>query len=231
MRKVCYCSLCSVYNQRFFDTQTKKVIFSNDFCENLVEFSISEIHYKAYKVLPTFKRMNTILNCKDGVESPEEVIIELEPDINSQIDACYQSYITNKEPLIFLTDCVNYCKKFSFSSASEVFEGNLGRLEYVYTKLVNSGLIANDFIFPEIKMETKYDFFKLNPEFFENKLSFEDFEKYESVFEPNGLEPFTQSTESLYHYHIGKDSLRSIKSSNEFILGLGLVNLMIYLIK
>lgn len=211
MRKGFYCSLCSVYNQRFFDTQTKKIIFSNDFCENLVEFSVSEIHYKAKKVLPVFSRMNTVINCKDNVESPEEMKIELDKEDVNKIHSCYVSYVTSKDPMKFLGDCIDYCKTYSMSEASDVFEGNLGRLDYLHNKIVESGLIANDLIFLDLRMDTVYFFYKLNPEFFENKLSFEDFQKYENVFEPNGLEPFTQSTQSLYHYQMGKNPLKLIR--------------------
>lgn len=232
MRKGFYCSICSVYNQRFFDTQTKKLIFSNDFCENLVEFSVSETHYKAKKVLPVFNRMNTIINCKDKIESPEEILIELEAEDFEKIDKCYNSYRDHREPLIFINNCIDYCRKFSLSSASEIFEGNLSKILYIYNKIVASGLIANDLIFPAFDMKANYHFEKLNPEFFENKLSFEDLEKYELTFEPNGLEPFTQSTKSLYHYQLSKDPLRFIKNtSHTNIVAVSLVGLMIYLFK
>lgn len=229
MRKGFYCTLCSVYNQRFFNTQTKKVIFSNDFCENLVEFSISEIQYKVKKVLPIFRRMNKILNCKDGIDAPEEIPIELSDEIVGQIDECYDSYSKNKDPSAYIHDCINYCKRFSLSAASEVYEGNLGRLEYVHNKIVSSGLISNDRIFPDLDMDVQYDFYKLNPEFFENKLSFEDFEKYENVFEPNGLEPFTRSTSSSYHYQLGKNPLKSIKSTFIlYITTIGILGLFVF---
>ena len=230
MRKGFYCSLCSVYNQRFFDTQTKKIILSNDFCENLVEFSISEVHYKVKKVLPIFKRMSTIINCKDNIDSPEEIQIEINTELVNKVDSCYNTYIKNRDPQVYLTDCIDFCKKFSMSAASELFEGNLGRLEYIHNKIVASGLLANDLIFKDLNMKIQYDFFKLNPEFFENKLSFEDFEKYEAVFEPNGLEPFTQATHSLYHYQLSKDPLKSIKSASGVeIMGVMLIGLLVYL--
>lgn len=232
MRKGFYCSLCSVYNQRFFDTQTKKIIFSNDFCENLVEFSISEIHYKAKKILPVFSKMNTIINCKDKVDSPEEVSIEFESEDVGKVDKCFDSYSEHKEPLLFLSDCVDYCKKFSLSSASDIFEGSLSKLLYLYNKISASGLIANDLIFPDLSMKSDYSFEKLNAEFFENKLSFEDLAKYETTFEPSGLEPFTQSTNSRYHYQLNKDPLKFIKiAGSENIVKMLIIGLVVYLFK
>lgn len=40
LRRGFYCALCSVKNQKFFNTFEKKLIFSHDFCEYLVENSI-----------------------------------------------------------------------------------------------------------------------------------------------------------------------------------------------
>ena len=55
IRKGFFCSLCSVKNQKFFNSFEKKVIFSYDFCQNLVENNIEEIHYKTNILLPMLK--------------------------------------------------------------------------------------------------------------------------------------------------------------------------------
>lgn len=77
IRKGFYCSLCSVKNQKFFNSQEKKLILSYDFCENLVTNSVEQANYRATTLLPMINQMNIVLECKDGVENNDNFQINL----------------------------------------------------------------------------------------------------------------------------------------------------------
>lgn len=222
MRRSFYCSLCSVANQKYFDTQTKKVRFSNKFCENLVGFSIEIVHERVTKILETFEHINRVINCKEGITKGENTDLQFSASKREIVEKCKDSYENNKDPLLYLEECYDFCASFSFSTASEVFEGKLSRLEFIHDKVINSGLESTDPYFIDVS-EENYAFYKLTGEFFENKLSFEDLSKYESIFDVYGIEPFSESTHSLYYYGLGKDSLKQLKESN----GTKIVSLMV----
>ncbi len=199
LRKGFYCSLCSVKNQKYFDANTKKITFSTNFCKNLVRSSIEEIFFKTNQILPTLHHINVVLNCKDGVNIKESMNIMLNDQDLSVIDKCYRAYKTYQDPILYIEKCFEYCRNYQMTSASEIFEGKVGKLDYIYKKIVSSGLKKTDPFFPEIE-EKNYNFFLMNPEFFENKLNFQDLNKYENVFETYGLELFQQALDSNYYY-------------------------------
>lgn len=211
LRKGFYCVICSVKNQKYFDVDDKNIIFSNSFCRNLVESSVEETYYKVNQFLPTLSHINTILNCKDGSKISERIEIEIEPTKLNQINLCYESYKEFKDPLLYLEQCHDFCSNYSFTTANEVFEGKIGKLDYVFKKIVGSGLKSTDPLFPEIDHNKVYKFYKIKSEFFENKLNFQNLEKYKVTFESFGIELFEQSLNSLYFYGSSQDSLSSIE--------------------
>jgi hypothetical protein len=207
LRKGFYCVMCSVKNQKYFDVDAKKIIFSNNFCRNLVESSIEETYYKVNQFLPTLSHINTILNCKDGSKIVEKVDIEVSEEKLGDVNICYNSYKEFKDPLLYLEKCFDFCKNYSLTSASEIFEGKLEKLDYIFKKIVSSGLKCTDPIFPEVNNKMVYKFYKIKSEFFENKLNFQNLEKYDNSFENFGIELFEQSLVGLYFYGAGQSSL------------------------
>lgn len=211
LRKGFYCVICSVKNQKYFDVNEKTIIFSNSFCRNLVESSVEETYYKVNQFLPTLAHINTILNCKDGSKISERIEIEIESTKLNQINTCYDSYKEFKDPLLYLEQCHDFCSNYSFTTANEVFEGKIGKLDYVFKKIVGSGLKSTDRLFPEIDHKKVYKFYKVKSEFFENKLNFQNLEKYKNSFESFGIELFEQSLNGLYFYGSNEDSLSIIE--------------------
>lgn len=101
--------------------------------------------------------MSTVLDCKDGEESAEQFKIQLGADKVDSINICYESYMRFKNPVIYVDKCLNFCKNFTLTVASDVFDGNLGKLEYVYRKIIASNIKATDILFPEVE-DIEYDF-------------------------------------------------------------------------
>lgn len=118
------------------------------------------------------KLMTVVLDCKDGQESQDSFKIRLSNETLEDIHVCYESFKRFLNPVIYVDKCVNFCKNFSITSSSEVFDGNLSKLNYVYQKLIASNLKYTDPIFNDVDNIIDYDFAKANPEFYENKLSF-----------------------------------------------------------
>lgn len=61
-------------------------------------------------------------------------------------------------------------------------------LNYINTKIKGSNLKTNDVIYEEIDYEWDVDFSSLSSEFFENRLNFQDLNKYENIFDDFGID-------------------------------------------
>ena len=115
--------------------------------------------------------MSVVLDCKDGNESLEQFKIQLPKNTIEEIDRCYESQKRFRNPVIYVEKCLDFCNHFTLTVASDVFDGNLGKLEYVYRKIVASNIKATDILFPEVE-DIDYDFGSVKSEFFQNEYSF-----------------------------------------------------------
>lgn len=212
-RKSFYCSLCSLENQKYFVKDSKTVIFSEEFCSNLVTLSISSSYYSIVQILSDFQSMSDILDCREGQEGHDRpYTLTLGESAVTKVTQCFEGFLKYKDPAMFTSSCIEYCKEFSLSQASDLFEGNVSALSDLFERLRDSDLVVTDPIFNDIKMNAKYDFFKLRRQFFRFELGFEDLGKYQSVFEPYGMNLFKEAKRSMFFY----GPANSLNVLNEF---------------
>lgn len=102
--------------------------------------------------------------------------------------------------MIYIDKCLPFCQHFSLTDASEVFDGNLNRLDYIFKKILGSNLKNTDKLFPEIDQAQAYEFKDIKSEYFENKLNFQDLQKYENQFESYGIDFHLNAEKSLFVY-------------------------------
>ncbi len=78
-----------------------------------------------------------------------------------------------KEPVprVYIKDCLDFCKGFSFTSATEIIEGNFGKLNFLFEKIISSGGKIENPLFSEINVEDRFDFQYVNNIFYESNLN------------------------------------------------------------
>ncbi len=223
VRKSFYCVLCTVDTQGFFDTDNQTIKFANKFCENLVESSIKELAERTALYLPIFDHMNVIINCDPNTPSVPvvyDVSMALVEQDDIAITKCYQVYVKDQDPRVYLSDCLDFCKGFSLTSATEIFEGSFGKLNFLVNKIKAEGMKKEGIVFTDIK-DKDYDFGFVSSEFFESNLPNFDLGSYTSKFERNGIELFYISAKSRFFYGTGNEANSSVLlRSLHIILGL-----------
>lgn len=193
VRKSFYCVLCTVDTQSFFDIENKNIIFANKFCENLVESTISEFYNRNSKYMRILNNMNILTNCEPNKPyNPDVYHIDMALDNEDDISLtkCYQVYNKDQDPRVFVPECLDYCGKFSMTSAKEIFEGSFGKLYYLYNKIKAKRIKAKNPVFKDIDMTKEFDFSHIGIDFFESNLKGFDLNGFENVFERNGIELF-----------------------------------------
>ena len=206
-RKGFYCSMCSVKNQKYFDVDTKKITYSNGFCENLIDNSLTTISQRLMTILPIFDKINKLLNCADNVSTEDKVNILPTPKIVESMGKCYRAVKALKNPKLYLRQCLSFCSEFSMVEASELFEGMIPSMEYVFKKVHSFGFRATDVAFPNFDHSQKFNFYSIKSLFHDHALSFQDLAKYEILFDKFGVDLDKDSDVSVYYYGASSDLL------------------------
>ncbi len=115
--------------------------------------------------------MSVVLDCKDGTDDENSLKIQLTDDQTEPINSCYEAYQQYKDPLIYLEKCYDFCKHYSLTTANELIDGKLNKLEEIYNKLLSSNLKSTDRFF-DVSEEFQYNTAIIKNEFFENQLNF-----------------------------------------------------------
>lgn len=220
-RKGFYCSMCDVNYQHFFNTDDKKIIFSTDFCQSLVENTIEAQYERTNQVLPLFTNINILMSCnKDEDDVPEasdsenEVQFIIDEDDQRELNDCYSLFSEFGKPDLYLNTCMHYCRDFKFASSSNIFEGSLGKLSYLYDKILQKGFNMTDPVFAPKDEDSsfvaedgteiinfirkEYDFTPVNDVFFHSQFKVENINSFESIFEDMGIDPIKKSNESKF---------------------------------
>lgn len=138
IRKSFYCALCSVSNQEYFNIKMKKITFANTFCHNLVIATIEIFHERNTDILEILNSMNTLADCDPNEVKPEDpykISMKLDQTDQINMNKCYDIYYKDKDPRVFMEDCTDFCKSYSMTKATEMFEGSFGKIHYLYQKL------------------------------------------------------------------------------------------------
>jgi hypothetical protein len=224
-RRGFYCSLCDVELQKYFDTDSKKIVLSNKFCQNLVQNTIEATFLRSSHILPLLQRINTILLCDQNKEFEEdesdtEKIIDnikysLDEDDFNEMLHCYNVYNEfSDKPELYMTKCESYCKDYKFTLGSKVFEGSLSKLSFLYDKVLKKKFDMTDPVFAEKDEERsfidddgveqiqfirkEYDFNEISNVYFPSKYSAENLKSYETVFEEYGIDPIYKASHSKF---------------------------------
>jgi len=154
IRKSFYCALCSVSNQEYFNIKMKKITFANTFCHNLVITTIEMFHLRNTDFLDIMNSMNTLKDCDPNnpkEEDPYKMSLKLDQTDQINLNKCFDIYSKDKDPRVFMEDCTDYCKSYSMTKATEMFEGSFGKLHYLFDKLTAVSVL---FFFSKLKPNT-----------------------------------------------------------------------------
>ena len=226
IRKGFYCMLCSSSTQTFFDPYEMTVQFAKRFCENLVQTMIPEIYQRNEVYMNIFNAMSVIAEC-DPNEGFKPEIYSIDMTLNvgdrNKVDKCYEIYVVKKQidPRVFFDDCQEFCSAYSLTKATEIFEGNFGKLNYLFNKIKarkefpEKEQLIFDYINPRFD---DWDFEKVSDDFFDANLRFFDLERYTMTWDRKGIELFYLASQSRTNF--GDSSLASVTLTHGFFFAI-----------
>ena len=136
IRRGFFCSLCSVKNQKFLDTDLKKIIFSYESCEDLIHGSIKTIAFRVNKVMPIFAKMNKHLNClQKNSADLDDAEFSIDKETYTNINSCFHKFATSGGRTPVYDKCNQLCSEFSLVMPSDIFEGVLKLLVLLKEKI------------------------------------------------------------------------------------------------
>lgn len=138
LRKSFYCALCSVENQQYFNIKGHKMVFANVFCHNLVITTVQKFFERNEDWNESFNNMNVLADCDPNVpyvEDPYKINMKLDQLDEIALNKCHDIYTKDQDPRVFMEDCTDYCKSYSITKATDLFEGHFGKVNYLYEKL------------------------------------------------------------------------------------------------
>lgn len=215
LRKGFYCTLCSVDSQQFFDPIKQTITFANKFCENSVQAFVKELYDRNEIYLRIFNLMVTLLDCDPNKEYiPDAYTLDMQLGLSAKnkLSTCYDAFLKDKDPRVFISNCKDFCGAFSIAKATELFEGHFGKINFLFNKIRDSGMSPKTVYFEEVEPQKNYDFSRMSVNFFEPNLSNYNLDTYTSVFEKEGLELFYISSQSNFYFNAMKafEALRTV---------------------
>lgn len=138
LRKSFYCAICSVENQQYFNIKAKKITFANKFCHNTVISTIELFHTRNSVIMGIFNNMSLLHDCDPNetyVEDPYKVDMKLDQLDEIALNKCHDIFQKDNDPRVFMEDCTDFCAGYSMTKATELYEGNFGKLNYLFNKL------------------------------------------------------------------------------------------------
>lgn len=224
-RKGFYCMLCNNENQEFFDIEKKTVTFAKKFCQTIVESSLNEIYIRNKVYMPIFNAMSVIAECDPNSEYvPETYTIDMKLETNDEnkVAKCYESYyeLRQTDPRVYFDDCSDFCGAYSLTKATEIFEGNFGKLYFLFRKLrqFNEVISFKQLIFEQVNVEDDYNFSMISPEFFDANLKNTKFEKFSISWGEAGINLFYTASKSKNYYTTSGQKIANFGSLFFFIV-------------
>ena len=127
-----YCSICDYSNHKFFDTQNQTVTFSEKFCRDIVENSLTNllfwhIHLHKYSNLVSKFLLSCDLkgNFQPDVKIPEEILFIEDEHVGKSLRDCRSERNTQH----WFTYCRNVCRQFKINEFNDYFEPDLDKIE------------------------------------------------------------------------------------------------------
>lgn len=200
IRRGFFCSLCSVKNQKYFDTTLKKVVLSYDTCTSLVQNTLQTVALRINKVMPILANINALLNCQLPDQPHDQDLFTMKEARFFAANRCFNAQQRLKSEDGVFAECRDWCSDFSLVEASESFEGLLKPLVVLKDKLALTKITPTDPIWPEVHVTEHYGAHWIRDHFFEADLSFQDMSKFEVIFEEFGLSLATDAKTSLFSF-------------------------------
>ena len=224
-----YCMLCNADYQQYFDLDRKSVTLEKKFCQRLVETTMSEIRMRNEIYMPIFNAMGVLAECDPNSEyTPETYTIDLKLDVADQnkVEKCYDSFVikNQKDLRVYFDDCSDFCGGYSLTQATEMFEGNFGKLYFLFRKLrqFNEVPTIKQVIFEQVNVLDEYDFSMISFEFFDAFLKNVRFEKFSINWDNLGIQLFAIASQAKNYY----EACTSILGTITLVFGLILVKFM-----
>lgn len=113
-----------------------------------------------------FNEMNLLFDCdpnKTFIPDVYQVDMNLNKDDDAALSKCYKLYKQDQDPRVYLSGCLDFCKKYSITSATEIFEGHFGKLLFLYNKISSEIKNPQGVIFDDFDTSVKFDFSFVGP--------------------------------------------------------------------
>lgn len=136
LKRTTYCFLCDVHSQKNFDVTNKRVVFANDFCQDLLQQKKDYLHFIHVAFVEFVDNILQYISCfeTDGrlTKLPYENFIVTKykrriPLIKKCLDSVSSGAHNNY--------CWFLCNQFSLTRFSSFWEGDLVLLERIFTTL------------------------------------------------------------------------------------------------
>lgn len=137
-----YCSLCDADNHMFINTTQKNVVFSAQFCRQMVDQTLPVLllfHVQIVKYLNLVAKF--LVSCsytgdyRVGQEAPPGLLFTVDRAVQRQLYACRD----NRNSVEWLRVCSPICSNFKISEFSTFFEPNVDRIAN-FTTFINNQL-------------------------------------------------------------------------------------------
>jgi len=200
IRRGFFCSICSVKNQKYFDTDLKKIVFSYGQCSSLVKHTLDSVAVRVNKVMPILANINALLNCQLPDQPDDQDIFTIKADKFYAINRCFDAQKRLNTSDGIFSECREFCTDFSMVQPSESFEGLLKPLVTLKAKLLETKIVPSDPIWSDVFYSEIYAVERIKNEFFQADLSFQDLEKFDVVFDQYGLDLVGDAQTSLFSF-------------------------------
>jgi len=142
-----YCSVCNYENQKFFDLNTKTVVFSEKFCRDIVENALGPLLVLHVDII---KYLNLVTKFVTSCDSQGEYNLEAEfpksftffeiTENREMLESCR----TNRNAKDWFSYCKDVCMNFQIYSFSSFFEPNVNEIRTYNEFLKNQLTLLNN---------------------------------------------------------------------------------------
>lgn len=127
-----YCTICDAVNHMFFEPSQKKIIYSERFCRDITENTLTSLLYFHTSMTIMGNLISTLVNSCNHIGDyavlepiPKDVIFKVDEKINNELNKC-KLYRNDKSWYVY---CRPVCENFKLTTFPDFFEGQHKTLE------------------------------------------------------------------------------------------------------
>lgn len=132
MKGAIYCAMCDAHSQRYFDTKTKDLVISNDFCKNLLQSKSDLFNFMHIVFIEYMDALMQYVQCYETDAKVftfpfQNFLIKSKRRI-PLIKACFESLETKD----YMNKCWFICNKYTVFSQNWFFDSDIDTVRRVY---------------------------------------------------------------------------------------------------